>query len=173
MRKNRWIGYILINLVVSATTVLVVLVVWEARHPAPTTTPLECPLPAPTQPTEPASSGVPTATLPVLPTPDSVTLSIQSVVGAGDIDLEYVEILNPSESPVNLTNWQLLASNGERFTFPTLILNTDGRIRIFSKAGQNTVLELYWQKERPVWRSGETVQLLNADGLLITNYAIP
>jgi hypothetical protein len=62
---------------------------------------------------------------------------------------------------------------GQTFTFPSLILNEGGTVKVRSKAGQDTVIELYWQAESPVWEAGEIVKLLNAEGDIMATYSIP
>jgi hypothetical protein len=72
-----------------------------------------------------------------------------------------------------MTGWQLVDNEDQRFIFPTLILNNGGAIKVYSKNGNNTVIELYWQADAPVWQSGETVSLLDSSSDLIATYSIP
>jgi hypothetical protein len=72
-----------------------------------------------------------------------------------------------------MTNWQLTDENGQIFTFPTIILNQDGEIKVLSQKGINTVIELYWQSDVPIWESGETARLLDENGSIISTYSIP
>ena len=95
------------------------------------------------------------------------------MVGAGNLEVEYVEIYNQSNGAVDLTGWQLLNEAGQRFLFPTLILNSDGAIEVHSKAGKHTVIELYWQAGSPIWKSGEMVTLLDNVGKTMATYSIP
>jgi len=175
MRKSSPIlRLILLNILVSTVTTLAVLWIWERAHPRP-----ETGMVIETHETLSGSS---------LPSDDSnntltdpgfdfsnedITINIRTIVGAGNLEVEYVEIINQGENPANLTAWQLVDETDNTFTFPTLILNSGGAIKIFSKAGTNTVIELYWQSEVPIWQSGETARLLNAVGEVVTSYSIP
>jgi hypothetical protein len=63
--------------------------------------------------------------------------------------------------------------DGQVFVFPALILNEGGAIKVLSQKGNNTVIELYWQSEVPIWQPGEIAKLLTADGETIATYSIP
>lgn len=164
--------YIIINILVSAATILLVLFIWEWTHPEPDITPL------PGTSTEENQVGN-TGTNQPSPTPSiefqesDFQMIIQTIVGAGNLEMEYIKINNQSEGAVDLTGWQLKDENGNIFDFPTMILDSGGALTIYSKSGQNTVIELYWQAETPIWQSGETAQLLDSDGNLTASYLIP
>lgn len=166
---------ILLNILISTVTTLAVLWVWERAHPRPETGMMienaENML-NPTPPLEDSNTNSLTDTGFEF-TNEDITINIRTIVGAGNLEVEYVEIINQGENPANLTTWQLIDEGNNAFTFPTLILNSGGAIKIFSKAGTNTVIELYWQSEVPIWQSGETARLLNVDGEVVTSYSIP
>ena len=104
---------------------------------------------------------------------EDIQVIIRTIVGAGNLDVEYVEIFNQSEGPVDLSGWQLEDENENTFTFPTLILNSEGSIKVLSKQGTNTVIVLYWQADSPIWQSGELANLTDAGGTSIATYSIP
>jgi len=179
MRKNaRIFVYILLNIFISAATVLLVLWIWEQVHPTPRLEqegafiPGAESDPADTNDRTPVEQrGDPSSTLSFVT--DEVQVTIHTIVGPGNLDVEYVEIRNQSQGPIDMTNWQLTDQDGNVFVFPTLILNQGGAIKVLSKAGNNTVIELYWQSDTSIWQSGETASLLNADGEIIATYSIP
>lgn len=180
MKKySHLVVFILINIFVSAVTTLAVLWLWERAHPRP-----EIALP----PTASAENGMDAQADPAAqpdsdenpasePTLDFISSNpdviIRTIVGAGNLEVEYVEILNQSEGPVDLTGWQLTDEQTNTFTFPTLILNSSGAIKILSKKGVDTVIELYWQQDTAVWQSGETAILQDAAGEIVATYSIP
>ncbi len=176
-KSSRLIFFLIINILISAAATLAVLLLWERAHPNP-----DIIQSAATQSPENASySGSnPTHSDSSNESEDSIELVnenfqiiIRTVVGAGNLESEYVEIFNQTEGVVNLTGWQLLDETENRFTFPALILNNSGTVKVFSKSGDDTVIELYWQADAPIWQPGETVTLLDADGNTITTYSIP
>ncbi len=173
MKKNsNLFFYILLNILISAATTLTVLLIWQAAHPLPLANTFTSIQPDPNS--EDAVSGVKIENSPTTEfVQDEINVTIRTVVGAGNLEMEYVEILNQSTGPVDLTNWQLVDELGSRFTFPALILNQDGAIEVHSKAGNNSVIELYWQADSPIWQSGDTVTLLDASGETQATYSIP
>jgi len=57
--------------------------------------------------------------------------------------------------------------------FPSIPLVKEGAVQIHTAAGTNTVVDLYWGMTAPVWKSGETASLYDANGNLIVTYKVP
>ncbi len=194
-KTTRLIFYILINIVVSALTTLTVLWVWDRAHPQPR---LAGPVPTPQSnnpdaaiadaantdataavetPDQQPSPIEPTTSLPAEPTLDfaeETNVNIRMVVGAGDLEAEYVDIINQSDGKVDLTGWTLMDETDRQFVFPSLILSSGGAIKVYTKAGQNfSVIELFWNESAAVWESGEIATLLDPSGNAISTYTIP
>ena len=165
--------YIIINILVSAATILIVLLVWDWTHPEPDIVPLPAVTDTGIGESDNNNSFQPAITPSTQLIEEDFQMTIRKVVGAGNLDMEYVEILNSSEGAIDLSGWQLLDEDGNTFNFPTMILDRDGALTIHSKSGQDTVIELYWQSETPIWQSGELVQLLDQNGDLAATYSIP
>jgi len=173
---SRLFIYILINMIVSVVTTLTVLLIWDITHSNPKDSPIS-PVPV-AEITEiiqntPSMEEHPADGTPLDFVEEGVNVTINAIVGAGNLSVEYVEIRNQSEGPVDLTGWQLQDENDHTFTFPALILNNNGAINVFSQTGTNTVIEIFWQSDTPIWESGETASLLNVSGDLMTTYSIP
>lgn len=176
-KASNLILFILVNILVSALTTLIVLWVWDLTHPIPeysTQTPLTSAVNDSNNPTSQGTlDGNESAELEIDFIEEDFDLRILAIVGAGNLDVEYVEIKNQSLGPIDLTNWQLVDQQGNVFTFPALILNNEGSVKVLSKRGDNTVIELYWQSDAPIWQSGEIASLLDPAGNPITTYSIP
>jgi len=177
-KKPRLILYLLINIVLSAGITLAVLWAWDHFNPQPEETPLiNIPNANSNESSQHPDNVNADPEPPIEPSlefiMDDIDVTIHIIVGAGDLDIEYVEIHNQSKGPIDMTGWQLIDENDHIFTFPALILNSDGAIIVLSKKGMNSVIELYWQADIPMWQSGETANLLNADGDIIASYSIP
>jgi len=161
MRKI--LPYLVLNIIVSAATVLLVLVVWQQTHKK--TEPIvhftEAGAPATAQPR---------STLPAL---DEPTVEIQLVVGAGELDYERVQLVSASDAPVELTSWELTDGKDLVYTFPFVKLYPGGSIHLFSKAGTDTSIELFWKKPNAVWSSGDLIELIDPDGNTRAQYRIP
>jgi hypothetical protein len=174
-KRTHALLFVVVNIIVSVGATLTVLFLWERAHPRPEIIVSDSPGMTSNDSMDQIdlveqSSEIET-TIPFIN--EDLTINIRTIVGAGDLDVEYVEIVNQGQNPADLTGWQLIAESGREFTFPTLILNSNGAIKVLSRAGTNTVIELYWQSDTPIWQPGETARLLNADGELVTSYTIP
>lgn len=110
------------------------------------------------------------------PTPAPVYsggLEIVSVVGAGDLQAERVNVRYRGEGQVVLDGWQLLGEGGERFVFPRLSLFKDGSVTVYTAAGSDSAVNLYWGRESAVWQPGSSVRLLDPQGNIQVEYSVP
>ncbi len=115
--------------------------------------------------------------IPYKPTavPEGVIV-IKNVVGAGDINTERILLKFTGEGELSMVGWRLEDQDDNRFEFPpspSLTLFKDGAVYIFTKPGTNSVIELFWGRDQPVWQSGEVVTLLDNEGKVRANYTIP
>jgi len=167
---KRIFPYLILNVVVTAVTTLLILVVWDrVQHPAlPTATGGG---PVVSAETSNGSQGAPSAqaTLPPLEEP---IIRIETVIGAGDLATETIQLQRIGEGDLQMQGWQL-EGNGKEFIFPNLTLNKNGSVRLNTRAGQSSVIELFWGLESPVWRSGYTISLYDPAGNLRASYSIP
>jgi len=132
----------------------------------PTATPAEA-APLPTNPAEPP---LPTATRdPNQPAP---ALIIREVRGAGVLADEVLVIFNQGGA-VQLAGWSVRDETGRLYQFPVLSLNQGGTVTLHSAAGVDTVTDLYWGQNAPVWASGKVALLSDAGGTLHTQLTIP
>ena len=46
-------------------------------------------------------------------------------------------------------------------------------MNVWTAAGSNSVVDLYWGHQGPVWESGETATLKDADGKVRDTYEVP
>jgi hypothetical protein len=178
---KRLLFYLVLNIIVSALTTLTVLSLWDRTHRlniqpvaqlAATVTQqaannqiLGTPVPALTaDKTEPS---------PVKPVSGNGGVQIDNVFGVGDLQTEVVLVKRTGEGELWVTGWRLEDENSHRFVFPELMLNKDGAIKIYSKPGTNSVIELFWGMKEPVWNSGELVSLVDQDGAVKATYRIP
>lgn len=98
---------------------------------------------------------------------------VDSVIGAGDLNSERVLVKNTGGGELSMQGWQLLEEDGEVYTFPRLTLFEDGAVYVHTRAGQPTVVDLYWGLGAPVWDTGETAVLLDAGGEVRATYRVP
>jgi hypothetical protein len=151
---KRLLPYILLNILVSAATTYGVLMWWNNNN-TPNVPGLSQPSPAAPMATMSASSLLPLG-VPVI--------EIGEVVGAGSLNSEGVLLRRVGDGELRLNGWRLEDNAGHRFTFPDIVLFKGGSVRVFSRAGSNTVNELYWGLDRSVWTSGRSVVLYDDQG---------
>lgn len=111
-----------------------------------------------------------------IPVHPGANVIISSVIGAGDIETERVELQQHGQEELSLVGWRLEDEQQNIFLFPQfpqLIIYKNGAVNIYTKAGSNTAIELYWGMEVPVWQSGETVTLKDPQGNVRATYQVP
>ena len=159
------LSYLLINVAVSAFTMLLVLIIWNRLN-------------APNLPEEFASS---TAASPAAVSTtqgvDSALLAGQlqltTIIGVGDVQNEYVLIEHIGDDDIRLADWRLTDEDGNSYTFPALELHPGASVQVFSRQGQDSVTQLFWNRTEPVWAGGEAATLLDPNGQPQATYTIP
>jgi len=101
-------------------------------------------------------------------------VEINSVIGVGDLDLERVVVRSLAQGELLLSGWTLEDGAGNVFTFPQVVIHIQGgSVNVYTKNGANTVLDLYWGLNQPLWASGSTVSLRDSAGTVRATYQIP
>ncbi len=159
MDRRRLIYYLLLNIIVSATVTITILFFYDRSHRLNTG-----PLPV-------------LSTSPVITSADplagDIKVNIVSVIGAGTVASEIVVIQNNGTGPLILTGWLLKDSQGTTYIFPQLSLNPGGTVQVHTGSGEDTPIDLYWNRISPVWASGELATLYDDRGVTRAFYRIP
>lgn len=111
-----------------------------------------------------------------IPLHASASVIIDSVIGAGDLETERVLLKQRGEGELSLVGWRLEDGQGNIFAFPQfpqLILYKGGAVNVYTKAGNNSVVDLFWGLDLPVWASGKMVILRDPQGNERATYLIP
>jgi len=77
---------------------------------------------------------------------------------------------------LTLSGWRMEDGAGNIYTFPQnprLTLFGGGAVSVYTRAGNDTVVELYWGLDNPVWYSGATVTLRDSSGNIRDTYVVP
>jgi hypothetical protein len=138
--------------------------------------PTDTPEPEEATDTPPAGADTSTPGLPDItntPVSGQAAVVIDSVVGVGDLDSERLLFRRTGPGELSLAGWKVEAQGGQVFTFPQLTLFEGGAVNLFTKAGQPTVVDLYWGLTSPVWKSGDKVILQDAQGAVHATFVIP
>jgi hypothetical protein len=128
--------------------------------------------PQPTGTVTPNAPPTPVATVP--PEAGEVEIEITSVQGVGQLESEAVQIVNNGSRQAALLNWEVQDEDGHVYTFGQHTIFGEGAgVMVHTRAGQNSVTAVYWNLTEPVWESGETVTLVDADGAERATFVIP
>jgi len=104
------------------------------------------------------------------------SVAIDSVVGAGDLESERLLLKHHGEGELSLVGWRLEDGQGDIFIFPQfpqLILYKDGAVNLHTKSGNNTIVDLYWGLNAPVWKTGVAITLKDPQGNVRATYIVP
>jgi len=163
---KRLLPFILLNILVSAAATWAVLSWWSSnRMPVTAATGVE-----PSQAAPAPNSVQPNAT--ALPLNLKV-IEFSDAGGAGSLANEVVGLRRVGEVELHMNGWRLDDGSGHRFIFPDIVLFKGGSLRIFTRAGSNTVNELYWGLKESVWVPGKTAGLYDDQGNLRATFTIP
>lgn len=169
---KRIIPFLILNIIISAATTLTVLLLWDRNlrpvQPLPVSVGSTGGIPPADNSSQPALPG--DATLPPL---DEPVILIETVIGAGDLQNEAVLLRRVGEGELLLTGWKISNGRGAEYVFPYLLLNKGGAVRLYSRAGNNTVMELFWGSNQAVFRSGDLVSLYDWQGGPRATYSVP
>ena len=99
-------------------------------------------------------------------------VEILNIEAAGDLAREAMLIANESNSPFNLNGWQLSKEGGPTYTFGNVQLFPGSSIRLYSAAGTDNSIALYWGQAESVWTPGSVALLRNSDNVTIDTYEI-
>ena len=165
MTRRRLFLYLLLNVFVSACVTGAILF-WYDRTYRASLAPVS-------QVVVPLQNGESVAPVETFAPDTEVPVEIVSVVGAGTLGSEVVVVRYNGEGELGLANWQLKDDNGNTFTFPQLILYTDGAVQVHTASGSDTVVDLYMGLRDPIWESGEVAKLFDPQDNLRASYRVP
>lgn len=100
-------------------------------------------------------------------------VEIVGIFGAGDLASERVQIRGLGEGALSLTGWRLTDEDGNEYIFPQITLFANGAVDVYSGAGVDTVVALYWRSGQSIWDQGETATLLDDEGKVQATYTLP
>jgi len=125
-----------------------------------------------TEPVTGPGTPSPAATITLAPTATNAQVVISQVTRAGDVTAEGIRLRNTGAT-VNLTGWTLSDSEGNRFTFPELLMFSNAELTVFTRAGQNTPVAIYWGRDTAVWgEAGDIAILTDTRGNIQANQRV-
>jgi LysM repeat protein len=111
------------------------------------------------------------------PTPEGGTLGttglqVRTISGAGVLGSEFVELVNDTDLNFNLQGWKVQRAGGPEYLFGELLVFPGGSVRLHSGSGADSTIDRYWAQSAPVWASGATAVLQNAQGEGVAEYVV-
>jgi hypothetical protein len=112
--------------------------------------------PTPTPTTTPTVTNTPTQL------PNTMVINY---IEPGDRDEEYVRVKNRTNERVDLTDWSIRAEeSSKKYTFPDgFYLESNDAVRVWTKAGYNQGMDLYWGLSTEVWDDDDDCGRLRDD----------
>jgi len=117
------------------------------------------------------SQPIPTSTPPLAP--ETSNIKIVTIIGVDDLATEHVQIQSVSPDALSLEGWRLETNDGLIYTFPKITLFEYGAVDLYSRAGINSVVALYWGRSTPIFQSGHQAVIYDAEGNVQAVYSIP
>ena len=165
MDRRRLLLYLLLNVAISVCVTSAILFWYDRNYRSVSQSAVQ-----PASLLDSQNMAVPQATL----DPEvEIPVEIVSVIGAGTLSAEWVVVSYTGEDQINLASWELRDEDKNVFIFPQLVLHPNGAVQIHTVSGTNTVIDLYWGKNDPVWQSGEEAQLFDPSGNVRAKYKVP
>ncbi|MCS7060188.1 MAG: lamin tail domain-containing protein [Anaerolineae bacterium] len=194
---KQWFVFILVNILVSATTALLVVRTLLTPDPSATSggasapisvagpraasapatsTETAIPLPTETATAQPEasttlpSSANPTPTLSAIAA-TSPQVRITTVLFPGQLSREVVVLVNEGDT-VDLSGWTLASSNNITYTFGNITLLKDSFINLHTTTGADVPTDLFWDRSEPAWKVGDVLTLSSKEGRVITSFTV-
>lgn len=131
-----------------------------------TPTPTRVPIPTSTRAPLPVITGTASTAL------GDFFVTIREIKAPGSLTSEQVILTNLS-GQVNMASWTMTDGEGNKFTFPSLSLLSNGEVTVHTGRGTNTPTDLYWGQTDSRWASGKVAYLRDPAGKLIATYQVP
>jgi len=102
---------------------------------------------------------------------EAPAVGIVGVSGVGDLADEAVQLIN-NGGVAAMLGWTLEDGRGAAFVFPALNLY-HGAVRVYTRAGDATAIDLFWGLDQSLWSPGSTITLRDAAGTIKSTFTIP
>lgn len=107
------------------------------------------------------------------PTPESGKVKIVTIVGVDDLATEHLQIQSINPEALSMEGWRLETNDGQVYIFPKITLFEYGAVDLYSRAGINSVVALYWGRSTPVFQAGDQAVIYDAENNVQAVYSIP
>lgn len=97
---------------------------------------------------------------------------IRGAYQAGILEQEFVYLENLG-GVAAMSGWTLDDGRGNVFTFPEFTLYNGGGVNIYTRAGTDSVINLYWGSDHALWESGRVISLKDQTGKVHATFRVP
>ncbi len=97
---------------------------------------------------------------------------IRGAYERGDLQTEFVYLENLG-GVATMLGWTLDDGEGSVFPFPSFTLYNGGGVNVYTRAGTNSVINLYWGFDQPLWTPGKLITLRDAQGASHSQFLVP
>jgi hypothetical protein len=97
---------------------------------------------------------------------------IRGAYERGDLQTEFVYLENLG-GVATMLGWTLDDGEGNVFPFPGFTLYNGGGVNVYTRAGTNSVINLYWGFDQPLWTPGKLITLRDAQGASHSQFLVP
>ncbi|MEM7125392.1 MAG: LysM peptidoglycan-binding domain-containing protein [Chloroflexota bacterium] len=103
----------------------------------------------------------------------SSSVKISGIDGVGDLENESLLLVNESDLPLNLQGWTVSYEGGPIYTFGNFPIFPGGSVRLYTKVGTDTTINVFWGRDTAIWQSQIESRLVNIQGQLVHQYQVP
>lgn len=97
---------------------------------------------------------------------------IRGAYERGDLQTEFVYLENLG-GVATMLGWTLDDGEGNVFSFPSFTLYNGGGVNVYTRAGTNSVINLYWGFDQPLWTPGKLITLRDGEGASHSQFLVP
>ncbi len=97
---------------------------------------------------------------------------IRGAYQVGTLESEFVYLENLG-GVAPMDGWTLDDGQGSIFTFPSFTLYNGGGVNIYTRAGNDSVINLFWGLDNPLWESGKVISLRDQSGQIHATFRVP
>jgi LysM repeat protein len=95
-----------------------------------------------------------------------------AALSPGKLPSEALRLTNAGET-MNMKGWKIRAPSGEEYLFSDFKLVTGGAVMVYTGAGKDSSVSLYWNLTAPIWKAGAEALLLDETGGVRSVFLIP
>lgn len=106
------------------------------------------------------------------PSEQDPQVMIQGAYERGELEREFVYLENLGGVAM-MRGWTLDDGEGHRYEFPSFTLYNGGGVNIYTREGIDSVINLFWGMDRPLWEAGKVITLRDAEGEVHATFQLP